>query len=534
MANITAQGEDTNHRKDAEVEYFSQNSTAQLQESLLDNKSKVEVTPAGSNFSPNNACKLRSASYIEKRLRRREKLSQPFGAENAIWIRLLSSFLCLFVVWGILFSLMRQEVVPGGRLLTLIALFASAYVVGDLFKLIGLPSLLGMLVTGIVMRNTGLYFDPKESGVYSNVVSTARQIALTCILITAGLELDPKSLRKLSIIVLELSFIPCIIEAIGVAVFCKLILDFPWMWGMLIGFVMGAVSPAIVVPSLLKLQKKGYDSDNKISTIVIAAASFDDIVAISGYGIFFGMIFNEGNIWLKIFHGPIEVLIGLLVGVLWGILAAWLPHPMDKHVVAKRVFMIGGGGLFLVLASPLIGYDGMGPLACIVSAFVACISWKWQGWSPSYNPVRDIFDSLWILLQPALFGLIGAEIDLLVLRVDDVTNSLLVIGGGLVARTIACSAVLMTADVTYKELLFINVSWLPKATVQAALGSLALDRVKYAEQPDLLTLHYAEVTLMIAVLSILVTAPIGAIGINVFGRILLEKDKPSAVTSSSA
>lgn len=108
------------------------------------------------------------------RLRRREKLSQPFGAENAIWIRLLSSFLCLFVVWGILFSLMRQEVVPGGRLLTLIALFASAYVVGDLFKLIGLPSLLGMLVTGIVMRNTGLYFDPKESGVYSNVVSTAR------------------------------------------------------------------------------------------------------------------------------------------------------------------------------------------------------------------------------------------------------------------------------------------------------------------------------------------------------------------------
>lgn len=108
------------------------------------------------------------------RLKRREKLSQPCGKENFVWLRLLSSFLCLFVVWGILFSLIRTEVMPGGKLLTLMVLLASAYAAGDLFKLFGLPSLLGMLVTGIVMRNVGLYFDTKDSTVYSDVVSTAR------------------------------------------------------------------------------------------------------------------------------------------------------------------------------------------------------------------------------------------------------------------------------------------------------------------------------------------------------------------------
>ncbi|XP_065213486.1 sodium/hydrogen exchanger 9B2-like isoform X2 [Planococcus citri] len=462
-----------------------------------------------------------------------ERFANPCGPKNNYILRMISFYICVAIIWGILFAFLKHEVLPGGKLLLLILLMAGAYTLGDVFKHVGLPKILGMLVCGILFRNSGLFFDSKEAGVYADVISTARQISLTCILIAAGLGLDAKSLKRLSVVVLELSFIPCIFEAVGVAIFCKLLLDLHWFWGMMIGFTMGAVSPAIVVPGLMKLQKKGYDSDNTISTIVIAAASFDDIVAISGYGIFFGLIFNQGDIFEKVIHGPIEFAGGLLIGVLWGLFSAWIPHKDDKHLVAKRVFMIGGGCLFLVLGSQMVGYDGAGPFACIVSAFVACMCWKWQGWSASYNPVADVFNSMWIIMEPALFALIGAEIDLSILRIDQVLNGSAVILGGLVFRTVACSAVLLTSTVNFKELVFINVAWLPKATVQAALGSLALDRAKTMEPRSEEHLKNGEWTLMIAVLSILLTAPIGAVGISVLGKVLLKKDKTPVNSADS-
>lgn len=510
---------------------FSKERNENLCTSLLSNSEKNEIQHQPSDTKPSiNQCDTKQLFENQKKLVKFEKLSQPCGPSNHILLRLFSTFLCAAVSWALLYILLPKEVTPGGKLLTLIFLLFASYFGGDLFKILGLPKLLGMLLTGIIMRNVGLYFDTNVQSVYTDVVATIRQIALTNILITAGLEVDAKTMKRLSIVVLELSFIPCIIEAIGVAIFCKLILNFPWSWGMLVGFVMGAVTPAIVVPALINLQKQGYDEDSKISTIVIAAASFDDLVAISGYGIFYGMIFNEGTTLQNITHGPIEFVLGIVFGILWGIVTAWIPHPEDKHLIAKRVFLVGGGGLMFVLGGKIIGYEGAGPLACIVAAFTARINWYWQGWSPNYNPVKNIFSSLWIILEPALFALIGAEIDLSILQISETFNAFLVILGGLVARSIACSAVLLTADVTFKELLFINVSWIPKATVQAALGPLAFDHAKlnYPQIPE--NIQRGQITLMIAVLSILFTAPIGAIGINFLGPKLLKKSEAAPET----
>merc|ERR1719435_160631 len=155
-----------------------------------------------------------------------------------------------------------------------------------------------------------------------------RSLCLTVILLMAGLELDPDQLKKLSGMVIKATFIPCFVEATAVAVLSNLVLGLPWTVGFMLGFVLAAVSPAVIIPSLMSLSKRGYGVAKGIPTLVIAACSADDVVAISGFGIFMGLTFSTGApLWKLIIHGPIEVIIGVSFGVGRGILAQWIPKP---------------------------------------------------------------------------------------------------------------------------------------------------------------------------------------------------------------
>merc|ERR550519_3121766 len=137
---------------------------------------------------------------------------------------------------------------------------------------------------------------------------TLRSICLTVILLMAGLELDPIALMKLSAMVVRATFIPCFVEAITVAVLSNLILGFPWTVGFMLGFVLAAVSPTVIIPCLMSLSQRGYGVAKGIPTLVIAACSADDVVAISGFGIFLPLTFSKGiPLWALILHGPIEV-----------------------------------------------------------------------------------------------------------------------------------------------------------------------------------------------------------------------------------
>lgn len=469
-------------------------------------------------------CDNRRCGWLERGLR------GQCGLSNSWSVTMLGLLLILLLVWAILYALLRVEVAPGGDLFKLIVLVLVAYVSGGLVARIRLPPLLGMLIAGIALRTCGFF---KVQGVYLDIIIKLRETALTVILIKAGLGLDAPALLKLSLVVLRLAFLPCIGEAVAAAVVSYYLLDYPWLWGLLLGFMLSAVSPAVVVPVLLSLQERGFGESKGISTLVIAASSLDDIVAISVFGVFLGMIFSTGDLMQQVLQGPIEMLIGLAFGVFWGLVASFIPHRSDNYVTAKRSVMIGAGGLCAVLGSELIHYSGAGPLACIVASFIACLSWKLQGWSSQHNPVADVFSVVWQILQPMLFGLIGAEIDLTILELNTVALGLLVILGALVFRVIVCCTVLLGSKLNWKEILFVNLAWLPKATVQAALGPEALDQVRTQEEPDPLDMKRGAQMLTIAVLSILLTAPIGSIGISLTGPLLLSneplKDKEKAV-----
>ncbi|XP_054268154.1 sodium/hydrogen exchanger 9B2-like isoform X3 [Macrosteles quadrilineatus] len=414
-------------------------------------------------------------------------LSQLFvnqcGCGNTLLVRLLGVVILLMVVWLLLVVLVGREVLPGGGLFNLLVLVLLAQLVGELVELLHLPAILGMLITGIAMRTANLY---SVSGVYVNIVSTLREISLGVILIKAGLGLDPVALRKLSFTVIRLAVCPGLVEAVTVAIMTHHFLGYPWLWGFALGFLMCAISPAVVVPTLLKLKKEGYGESKGISTLVIAASSIDDVLAISVFSICLSIIFSTGESLVgQISQGPLDVMVGLTVGAVWGLTSALTPLLEDDYLVWKRVVLIGCGGLSAVLGSSFAGYPGAGPLVAITSAFVASTVWAQQGWAA---------DSM---------------------------------------RVFACSLVLVGGKLNFKEVVFVNLAWLPKATVQAALAPQALDMARKSVDPSAADLQRGSEFLTIAVLSILITAPLGSIGASVAGPRLLAKTSDTQTQQSN-
>merc|ERR1712106_508094 len=374
-----------------------------------------------------------------------------------------------------------------------------------------------------------------------SISRTLRSICLTVILLMAGLELDPVALMKLSAMVVRATFIPCFVEAIMVAILYNLMLGFPWTVGFMLGFVLAAVSPAVIIPCLMSLSSRGYGVAKGIPTLVIAACSADDVVAISGFGIFLGLTFSKGApLWKLILHGPIEVIIGVSFGVLWGLLAQWIPNKDHHHVAFFRWLVLLGGGIIALFGAHLIHYDGAGGLATIIMAFVAGMQWRKAGWG-DHNPVTKTFKRMWIILEPVIFALIGTEIQVDKINMNTLGLSIVVLLIALIVRMVGTYFAVCGGELTRKEKIFMAFAWLPKATVQAALGPIFLDNVIKVTEEQWLVLGDKQLwtemgndILTLAVLSILITAPLGAVSILGLGPKLLSTNQKKCENDSDA
>ena len=286
----------------------------------------------------------------------------------------------------------------------------------------------------------------------------------------AGLELDPPQLWRLKWIVLRTTFIPCIVEAFAAALFCYLILGFPFLPGLCFGFVLCGVSPAVIIPGLVNLSQRGYGVKKGIPTLVIATCSADDLVAIGGFGIAAGITFNpDASISDLASHGPLEVLMGIAFGIFWGYICQWFPSKLNSNYVFFRWIILSAGGLFALFGAHMIHYDGAGGLACVIMAFVASIQWRREGWG-DHNPVTDIYNKVWIILSPVIFSLIGTNINAEKMDGATVGLGVAVLFCCFVTRSFFTYWSAVCGGLDTKEKLFLSISWLPKATVQAALG----------------------------------------------------------------
>ncbi|KAK8727929.1 hypothetical protein OTU49_009517, partial [Cherax quadricarinatus] len=365
--------------------------------------------------------------------------------------------------WGCLIAITWELALPGGKLFNLLLLYVMALLAGIMADFIGLPSLLGSLIMGILFSSIpGINTVGHNIDIYYS--SVLRNIALTIILIRAGLGLDPVALKKLSCTVLRLALIPCLVETIIMGVLSAFFLDLPWSWSLMLGFIVAAVSPAVVVPSLLKLSEEGYGVDQGIPTLVIAAASIDDVLAITGFSIMLGLTFAKGSLIWTILEGPAGMLLGILCGIVFAILCWFLPYKEKTNRTSYKCIIIFTLSALAIFGSHKVELESSGPILVLTFAFIAGLGWRRLG---TEDPdVSASYRFMWEIFQPMLFASIGAEID--IGATDPVT-----IGWGLLALLIGISfriatsfIVVMGASFTIWERLFIAIAWFPKATVQ--------------------------------------------------------------------
>ncbi|XP_028966518.1 sodium/hydrogen exchanger 9B2 [Galendromus occidentalis] len=374
-------------------------------------------------------------------------------------------------------------------------------------------------------------------------------MALAVILLRAGLGLDLSVLKALSAACIRLTFLPCFAEAASICVVSHLVLGLPYTWGLLLGFVLAAVSPAVVVPAMIDLTNRKLGTDKGIPTLLMAASSFDDVAAITGFGVVLGTIFSGGtSLALTLASGPLEAIAGLLIGGLLGVLLATMfranRRGEDQFDLACALHLVIQG-IMAVFISNRLNFGGVGPLTAITASAVAVIVWKKQGKTSDPDSIAQtktcssVLASFWLVFEPVLFSLIGMEIQLNRLKPATVTGGLLTLAICLTIRVIVTFFAVGHSTLNVKERIFVCVGWLPKATVQAALAPTAMDMVRrwtaQGKPLEKMALHYSETVLTVSVIAIMVTAPIGAVAISVLAPRLLrvEKTNPDEGTECS-
>ncbi|KAK7870250.1 hypothetical protein R5R35_000980 [Gryllus longicercus] len=447
---------------------------------------------------------------------------------DAWWARVrrataaLAAAACGAALWAAGAAAVGAPLLPGGAAFALVALYAAALASTRAADALRLPGLLGPLAAGVAARSLRLV--ALDAGA-EEVAALLRQASIALIMSAAGLGLEPAALRRLSGAVLRLALLPGLVEVAAVAVASYLLLDLPWLWGAMLGASLAAISPAVVIPCLNSLRKRGFVVDGGIATIIVAAASLDDVVAFTAFQGIFSVIFSSGDLGWRLSQGPIGLLIGLGFGLTWGAFCGFVPYHTIGHKSGLRVALVAAGGLLAQFGGDALEFESAGVMGCVVSAMVAAALWR--RFDPQGNEAvaaaQRLMDCAWAWVEPVLFALVGAEVDLRTLdaRASGLGAAALAIA--LILRLVVSVLAAYGEDFTFKERIFIAFAWFPKATVQAALGPVALDAARALQPPSPLAVARGRVLLNVNVLSILLTAPAGAAFMALGGPRLLRR-----------
>jgi solute carrier family 9B (sodium/hydrogen exchanger), member 1/2 len=370
-----------------------------------------------------------------------------------------------------------------------------------LFRRLGVPGLVGMLAVGLALGQSGLqWIDPKLLALSGDL----RQMALVVILLRVGFGLDLATLRRVGGRVLLLAWIPAALEGLAITLAARPLLGLGWLEAALLGSVIAAVSPAVVVPLMLRLIEQRRGTARAIPQLVMAAASLDDIAVIVVNGVLLGLLAAQASspaLPLQLLRLPLGLLLGAAVGALLGwLLIRWIER--FRPQANRQVLLVLALSLLLLRlqssSNNLVPFTG---LVAAIALGVVLLELR-----PSLaQPIAAKLASIWVFAELVLFTLVGAQVDLGVAWRSGLAG-LAVLAIGLLARCGAVQACLVGSPLSAGERLFVTVAYLPKATVQAAIGAMPLLALQAAGRPT----AAGETILAVAVLSIVVTAPLGA------------------------
>lgn len=390
-------------------------------------------------------------------------------------------------------------------LTSLALIFILGLSLGTIAEKLKLPKLIGMIIAGIILSP---YFFNLLDGNIMSISSDLRRLALVIILTRAGLSLDVKELKKVGRPAFLMCFLPATFEIIGVLLIAPKLLGVSYLDAAIIGSTLAAVSPAVIVPRMLKIMEEGYGSKKSIPQLVLAGASIDDIFVIVMFTAFTSLALGEKVSIGSFLEIPTSIITGIILGIIVGILLVNYFKKVNLRDTVKVIILLSISFLLLEIENRVSGVIKISGLLAIMSMGLTIYSKNKE----LSKKLSEKYNNLWIPAEIILFVLVGAIVDLNYIK-DSGIKAILVILFALTFRVIGVFICLIKTDLNMKERVFCAIAYLPKATVQAAIGGL----------PLAMGLSCGNIVLTVALLSILITAPIGAFLVDFSYKKLLDK-----------
>lgn len=376
---------------------------------------------------------------------------------------------------------------------------------GWLCQKIKLPGLLGMLLTGIILGPYGLnLLDDSILGISVEL----RKIALIIILTRAGLGLDLSGLKKMGRPAVLMCFVPASFEMAGVILLAPKLMGLSVLEAAVMGAVLAAVSPAVVVPRMVRLMDEGYGVKEGIPQLILAGASVDDVYVIVMFSTFVGMMQGEGASVLKFVNIPVSIFLGIAIGLFFGVLLAYFFKKVHIRDTSKVLIILSISFLLVVIEDALKTAVTFSALIAIMFIGVGLLKKR----EVVAKRLSAKYGKLWVAAEVFLFVLVGSTVNIGYLGKVGV-KALLVIVGALIVRMAGVFVCLLGTGLKRKERLFAMLAYTPKATVQAAIGGI----------PLAVGLSCGDTVLTVAVLAIVLTAPLGAFVIDLSYKKLLTR-----------
>ena len=368
-----------------------------------------------------------------------------------------------------------------------------------------LPALLGMLITGIILGPYGLNL---LDGSILGISAELRKIALIIILTRAGLGLDLSGLKKIGRPAVLMCFVPASFELLGMILLAPKLMGLSVLESAVMGAVLAAVSPAVVVPRMVKLMDEGYGVKEGIPQLILAGASVDDVYVIVLFSTFVGMMQGEGASILKFVNIPVSIFFGIAIGLFLGVLLAYFFKKVHIRDTSKVLIILSISFLLVVMEDKLTTAITFSSLIAVM--FIGIGLQKKREAVAKRLSVK--YGKLWVAAEVFLFVLVGATVNIEYLGKVG-AKAFVVIIGALIFRMFGVFVCLLGTNLKRKEQLFAMMAYTPKATVQAAIGGI----------PLALGLACGDTVLTVAVLAIVFTAPLGAFAIDLSYKKLLNK-----------
>ena len=395
-------------------------------------------------------------------------------------------------------------------LFSIAAILLVGMSMGYICKKIHLPSLTGMILTGIVLGPFVL--DMIDSSIL-NISADLRKIALIIILTRAGLSLDINDLKRVGRPAILMCFVPACFEILGMVILAPKLLGITVLEAAIMGAVVGAVSPAVIVPKMIKLMDEGYGADKSIPQLILAGASVDDVFVIVMFTAFTGLAQGTDISIQSFINIPISIVIGAVAGLLIGWLLAKFFEKQHMRDTVKVVIILC---ICFLLVTFEDAFGEIIPFAALIGVMAIGIALQKKREVVAVR-LSAKFNKLWVIAEVMLFVLVGASVDIKY-ALDAGIVSVILIFGVLVFRMIGVWFCLLKTKLNKKERVFCMIAYSPKATVQAAIGGV----------PLAMGLACGNIVLTIAVVAILITAPLGAFMIEATYKKFLNHPTPVA------